>query len=94
MRALLFRWMAVLLCLNLTAPAWAHPVPVSYVDFEVHEDAVSGHIPIATANMSRSTPATEFRDGSSFGAGAPVMIRPAFLTTRACGIGSKLMTQV
>lgn len=44
MLRLLLRWLAAFLALVLAAPAAAHPVPFSYLDLEVHEDALDGRV--------------------------------------------------
>ena len=62
MRALLLRWMAVLLALNLAAPASAHPVPFSYLDLEVREDAVSGRIRVHLVDLAPVLGIAEPRD--------------------------------
>ncbi|KRA81203.1 HupE/UreJ family protein [Altererythrobacter sp. Root672] len=38
------RWLVTLFALLLTVPAAAHPVPFSYLDLEVHDDAVTGRV--------------------------------------------------
>ncbi|MBT2135753.1 HupE/UreJ family protein [Croceibacterium sp. LX-88] len=40
----LLRWLVALLALLLAVPASAHPVPFSYLDLEVHDDAVTGRV--------------------------------------------------
>lgn len=44
MPRLLFRCLAALLTLMLAAPVAAHPVPFSYLDVEVHDDALTGRV--------------------------------------------------
>ena len=38
------RWLLALLALLLAVPAAAHPVPFSYLDLEIHDDAVTGRV--------------------------------------------------
>lgn len=52
MRALLFRWIAVLLTLTLAAPASAHPVPFSYLDVEVRDDAIEGRVRVHLVDVA------------------------------------------
>lgn len=46
------RWLLVLLALLLAAPASAHPVPFSYLDLEVHDDAVTGRIRVHLVDLA------------------------------------------
>jgi len=52
MRTLLLRWCAILLALSLAAPAWAHPVPFSYLDLEVGDDAVTGLVRVHLIDLA------------------------------------------
>jgi hydrogenase/urease accessory protein HupE len=52
MLALLFRWIALLLALTLAAPASAHPVPFSYLDLEVRDEAVEGRIRVHLVDLA------------------------------------------
>ncbi len=40
----LLRWCALLLFLAFAAPASAHPVPFSYLDIELHDQAIEGRV--------------------------------------------------
>src|SRR3990170_1631509 len=46
------RWLVTLLALALAAPASAHPVPFSYLDLEVHDDAVTGRIRVHLVDLA------------------------------------------
>ena len=52
MRALLFRWIAVFLTLTLAAPASAHPVPFSYLDLHMQDDALKGRIRVHLVDLA------------------------------------------
>ena len=52
MRTLLLRWCAILLALSLAAPAAAHPVPFSYLDIEVQDEAVTGRIRVHLVDLA------------------------------------------
>ena len=52
MRTLLLRLSAILLALTLAAPASAHPVPFSYLDLEVRDDAVEGRIRVHLVDLA------------------------------------------
>ena len=52
MRAPHFRWLAVLLALILVAPASAHPVPFSYLDLEVRDEAIEGRVRVHLVDLA------------------------------------------
>jgi hydrogenase/urease accessory protein HupE len=52
MRAVLLRCLAVLLALTLGAPASAHPVPFSYLDLEVREEAIEGRVRVHLVDLA------------------------------------------
>jgi len=52
MRTLLLRWCAIFLALSLAAPATAHPVPFSYLDLEVQDQAVEGRIRVHLTDLA------------------------------------------
>jgi len=52
MRTLLLRWCAIFLALMLAAPGAAHPVPFSYLDIEVQDEAVTGRIRVHLVDLA------------------------------------------
>src|SRR5688500_7575396 len=52
MLSLLRRWTAILLILFMAAPASAHPVPFSYLDLEVSDQAVEGRIRVHLVDLA------------------------------------------
>lgn len=62
MHALFVRFIAVLLALILAAPASAHPVPFSYLDLQVRDEAVEGRIRVHLVDLAPVLGLTDPRD--------------------------------